>query len=194
MLLTAACPASLQNYNTMKLTAMAPYLDFLIIMAYNYADSWGNITGHQANLYPFTDNSGCTSFSTDVTVKNYVKFDVPADKIVMSMLLYSCAFEQTDDMSEYFYDVGEDSFENSIWDYKVLPQTGAVKQMNHQISVSYSWDLARRVIVSYDNLVMSNLKVEYIKNNGLSEDMFWELSGDWKNNSSLIINVSLSWL
>ena len=178
----------------MKLTAMAPYLDFLVIMAYDYAGSWGNITGHQANLYPSTDNPGCTPFSTDVTVKDYVKFGVPADKIVMGMPLYGRAFEQTDSMGEYFYGVGEGSFENGIWDYKVLPQTGAVEQMDRQTGASYSWDSARRVIVSYDNLAMSNLKVEYIKNNGLGGGMFWELSGDRKDNSSLIANVSLSWL
>ena len=173
---------------------MAPYLDFLIITVFNYADSWGNITEHQANLYSFTDNSECTLFFTNVTFKDYVKLSVPADKIVMSMLLYSHAFEQMNDMSESFHDVDEDFFENSIWDYKVLLQTGAVEQMNHQTGVSYSWDLVRRVIVSYDNLVMSNLKVKYIKNNRLGEGMFWELSGDWKDNSSLITNVSLLWL
>ena len=194
MLLTTVCLTSSQNYSIMKLTAMTSYLDFLIITVYNYTDFWSNITEHQVNLYSFTDNSECTLFSTNITFKDYIKFDVSADKIIMSISLYSHVFKQINDMSKYFHDVDENFFENDIWNYKILLQTNAVKQMNCQTSVSYSWNQIRRVIISYDNLVMSNLKVKYIKNNELDKDMFWELSDDQKNNSSLIINISLSWL
>ena len=110
---------------------MTPYLDFLIITVYNYTDSWGNITEYYVNLYSFTDNLGCTLFSTNVTFKEYTKLSVPADKIVMSMSLYSRAFKQMNNMSEYFYDVDEGFFENSIWDYKILLQISAVEQINH---------------------------------------------------------------
>ena len=127
MLLTVIYLTSSQNYNIMKLTAMTSYLDFLIIIIYNYANFWDNITKHQVNLYSFTDNSDYTLFSTDVTVKDYIKFDISADKIIMSMLLYSCVFKHMNNMSKYFYDVDKDSFENDIWDYKVLLQTDTVE-------------------------------------------------------------------
>lgn len=63
--------------------------------------------------------------------------------------------------------------------------------MDWQVRASYSWDEARKIIISYDTLASSNVKVHYIKNNKLGEGMFWELSGDRKDSGSLIDNMSL---
>ena len=190
MLLTIACPAGPQNYNKMKLAAMGPYLDFFNLMGYDYAGSWDTVSGHQANLYPSTGNPRCTPFSTDAAVKDYIKAGVPADKIIVGMPLYGRAFQQTDGIGEPFHGVGEGSLENGIWDYYVLPQAGAVEQIDQQAGASYSWDGTKRTIVSYDNLATSSIKFDYIKNNKLGGGMFWELSGDRKKNGSLVANVS----
>ena len=95
------------------------------------------------------------------------------------MPLYGRAFQPTDGIGKLFYGVGEGSFEKGIWDYKVLPQAGT----------SYSWDRAKKIIVSYDTLAISNAKVDYIKKMKLGGGMFWELSGDRKDSGSLITNV-----
>ena len=190
MLLTIASPAGPQHYKKLKLADMVPYLDFFNLMAYDYAGSWDSITGHQTNLYPSVDNSPCTPFSTDAAVKDYLKSGVPANMITLGMPLYGREFRQTDGMGKAFHDIGEGSFEKGVWDYKVLPQAGAVEQMDQNVGASNSWDGAKRIIVSYDNLAMSNIKVDYIKNNKLGGGMFWELSGDRKENGSLIANVS----
>lgn len=191
MLLTIASPAGSQNYNKLKLAEMAPYLDFFNLMAYDYSGSFGNVAGHQANLYPSTDNSPSTPFSTDAAIRDYIKAGVPANKITLGMPLYGRAFQQTDGIGKPFHGVGEGSFEKGIWDYKFLPQAGAVEQMDQQVGASYSWDGAKKVIVSYDTLATSNAKVKYIKNNKLGGGMFWELSGDRNDSGSLVANVSI---
>jgi len=191
MLLTIASPAGPQNYNKLKLAEMAPYLDFFNLLAYDYAGSFGNVTGHQANLYPSADILLSTPFSTDAAIRDYIKAGVPANKITLGMPLYGRAFQQTDGMGKRFHGVGEGSFEKGIWDYKVLPQAGTVEQMDRQVGASYSWDEARKIIISYDTLASSDVKVHYIKNNKLGGGMFWELSGDRKDSGSLIDNVSL---
>lgn len=168
---------------------MVTYLDFFNLMAYDYAGSFANVTGHQANLYPSTENSPSTPFCTESAIRDYIKAGVPADKINLGMPLYGRAFQRTDGMGKLFHGVGEGSFEKGIWDYKVLPQAGAVEQMDQQAGASYSWDGAKKIIVSYDTLAMSNAKVDYIKKNKLGGGMFWELSGDRKDSGSLITNV-----
>ena len=173
----------------MKLGQMAPYLDFLNLMAYDYAGSWDSTSGHQANLYPSADNPASTPFSTDACVKDYIAAGVPAGKIVLGMPLYGRAFEQTEGLGKPYSGVGEGSFERGIWDYKVLPQGGAVEQMDSKVGASWSWDAAAKKIVSYDNKAMSSAKVEYVKAKGLGGGMFWELSGDRKDNGSLVANV-----
>lgn len=161
-------------------------------MAYDYANSLSNITAHQANLYPSPNNSSqSTPFSTDATVKDYVNAGVPAHKINLGMPLYGCAFQQTEGMGRPFHGVGEGSFEKGVLDYKVLPQAGAVEQMDQQVGASYSWDEAKRVVVSYDTIASSNMKVDFMKKNKLGGGTFWELSRDKKNNEILIFNVSL---
>jgi chitinase len=63
--------------------------------------------------------------------------------------------------------------------------------MDWQVKVSYSLNEIRKIIISYDTLASSNVKVHYIKNNKLGEGMFWELNGDRKDSDSLIDNMSL---
>jgi len=130
MLLTIASSAGSQNYNKLKLAEMAPYLNFFNLLAYDYTGSFGNVTGHQANLYPSADNLLSTPFSTDAAIRDYIKAGVPINKITLSMPLYSRAFQQMNGMGKRFHSVGEGSFEKNIWDYKVLPQAGTVEQMD----------------------------------------------------------------
>ena len=190
MLLTVASPAGPQHYNKMNLAAMAPNLDFFNLMAFDYAGMWDAVSGHQANLYPSTGNPRSTPFSTDTAVKDYLKAGVPAHKIVVGMPLYGRAFQQTDGIGTPFQGVGKGSIQDGIWDYHALPQAGAVEQMDEQAGGSYSWDEAKRIVVSYDNVAASDLKIDYIKKNRLGGSMFWKLGGDRKANGSLIMNVS----
>lgn len=113
MLLTIASSAGPQNYNKLKLAEMASYLDFFNLLAYDYAGSFDNVTGHQANLYPSADNLLSTSFFTDAAIKDYIKAGVPANKITLGMPLYGRAFQQTDGMRKRFHGVGEGSFEKA---------------------------------------------------------------------------------
>ena len=67
-LLTVACPAGPSNYQVMKLKEMDRYLDFWNLMAYDYAGSWDQNAGHQANIYPSKKDAKTTPFSTDAAV------------------------------------------------------------------------------------------------------------------------------
>ena len=62
--------------------------------------------------------------------------------------------------------------------------------MDKQTGANYSWDKAKRIVVSYDNVAASKFKNDYIKNNRLGGSMFWKLGSDRKANGSLIMNVS----
>lgn len=192
MLLTVASPAGPSHYQIWKFDRMVPYIDFFNIMAYDYADPLNIITTHQANLYPSLINSTqSTPFSTNAAIEDYVKAGVPTHKISLGMPLYGRAFQQTDGMGKSFHGVGDGSFEKGIWDYKMLPQSGATDQFDQEVGASYSWDKTKRILISYDTIAASNMKVDFIKKHKLGGSIFWELSGDSKNNKSLISNVSI---
>ncbi|KAK3991064.1 glycoside hydrolase superfamily [Cladorrhinum sp. PSN332] len=183
-LLTIASPAGPTQYNTLQLRSLSDTLDFMNLMAYDYAGSWGGTSGHQANLY--LSNSSSTPFSTDKAVSDYVSAGVPASKIVLGMPIYGRAFSNTNGLGQPFSGTGGGSWEAGIWDYKALPRPGSSVAYDSVAGATYSYDAGARELISYDTAEMVQRKVGYLKGRGLGGSMFWEASGDRTDGQSLI--------
>ncbi|KAL1957958.1 hypothetical protein VTO42DRAFT_5350 [Malbranchea cinnamomea] len=184
-LLTIAVPAGPDNFRKLRFQEMTPLLDFYNLMAYDYTGSWGTEAGHQANIRQSNSNPKATPFSTQAAIDYYTQTGkVPTDKIVLGMPLYGRAFTNTDGPGATYQGVGQGSWENGIWDYKVLPQAGAKEHIdsiaNGGSGASWSYDTGRRVMVSYDTVPMVEEKTKYIVDNKLGGAMWWEASGDRK--------------
>ena len=187
--LTVACPAGPQNYNNMDIHSMDKYLDFWNLMAYDYAGSWDSKAGHQANLRHASNNAECTPFNTVQAVQHYRKHGVAGSKIVLGMPLYGRAFESTDGLGKPFSGVGEGTWESGVYDFKVLPLAGAEERYDHEAGATYSYDAAKRQLITYDTVEMARKKSEWIKAEGLGGAMWWESSADRTGDQSLIGNV-----
>lgn len=192
--LSIAAPAGEANYSKLKMKELGEILDYVNLMAYDYAGQWEKHSGHTSNLYPDRDNPNATPFNTDAAVSAYINGGVPANKIVLGIPTYGRAFEQTDGIGKPFSGVGGGSWENGIWDYKVLPKAGATLRHDDVVKANYSYDPATKELISYDTPDSVQEKVNYIKsrNGGLGGCMFWEASGDRQDSKSLIGSSALS--
>lgn len=176
----------------MNLGAMSQYVDYFNLMAYDYAGAWDTVSGHDANINPSTSNPASTPFSTSAAVDHYLA-SIPASKLILGMPLYGRAFTNTAGMGQPFQGVGSGSWENGIWDYKVLPQAGAVETTDtSDLGASWSYDSAQKLLISYDNKAVASRKTQYIQDKGLGGGMWWEASGDRTGADSLIGTVSFT--
>lgn len=118
-LLTAASPASLVKVTNLPLRKMDKYLDFWNLMTYDFAGSWDELSGHQANIFKSKESPRATPFDSNSAVQYYVGQGVAHHKIILGMPLYGRAFLDTEGPGFPFNTVGEGSWENGVWDFKV---------------------------------------------------------------------------
>ncbi|CRK35192.1 hypothetical protein BN1708_016411 [Verticillium longisporum] len=185
-LLTITSPAGPTHYEKLDLKTIAGIIDTFYLMGYDYSGSWNSCAAHQANLYPNSMNKTTTPFSTDEAITGYLKAGVPASQIALGMPMYGRAFQNTDGLGRPFSGVGGGSWENGVWDYKDLPRPGATAGYDDVAMASFSYDVERRELISYDTPRSVRQKISYLKEKGLAGSMFWEASGDRADENSLI--------
>lgn len=94
LLLTAAVPVGPDNVKGgYDVPAVASYLDFINLMAYDFHGKWERETGHNAPLYaPSTDSEWRKQLSVDNAAKIWVKSGTPKEKLVIGMPTYGRTF------------------------------------------------------------------------------------------------------
>lgn len=183
--LTVACPAGAQNFNKLDIHAMDRYLDFWNLMAYDYAGSWDQVAGHQANLHPSRNNPRSTPFSTVAALDHYTR-RVHPHKLVIGMPLYGRAFQNTAGPGHHYQGIGEGTWEQGVHDYKKLPLEGAHEHHDDAIVASWCYNPRSRTMVTYDTPRVVRTKADFVRHYGLGGVMWWESSADKEGDASLI--------
>lgn len=203
-LLTLAVPAGPDHYRWFDMPGLAPYVDSVNLMAYDYQGSFSNFSGHDANVFKSHNNPRSTDFDTQTAVDYYLhESGWPAERFTLGMPLYGRSFAKTSGPGQTFTKATDGSWENGVWDYKVLPLTLQHQHGNNSfnssssswttptpvyhdetIMASWSYSNVSRYMVTYDTPRVATAKAQYIHELGMGGAMWWELSGDRPLNDS----------
>ncbi|KAI0746667.1 glycoside hydrolase superfamily [Daedaleopsis nitida] len=185
-LISAAVSAGPANYAYLDMPKMNAAMDYWNLMAYDYAGSWTTTAENQANVY----GGQGTGFSTDAAVKDYLAKGATANKINLGIPIYGRAFENTNGVGSTYNGIGPGTIAAGVYSYKYLPMAGATVYENLTDVASYSYDSAKKELVSYDTPHIVTLKAQYAQSKGFAGAMFWDLSTDKTGDDSLVTTSS----
>lgn len=181
-LLTSAMPCGPDNYRILPLAEIASVLDYILLMAYDFAGSWSKQTGHLANLCG-------PAPSGEAAVEFYLSQSVPSCKLLLGFPAYGRSFINTEPrIPSGFNGVGRGTWELGVYDYKILPLPGSQVVIDSELAGASCYDPQQKELVTYDNVQTLQIKMDWVSSKRLGGLMMWELSGDRgvEDNASLI--------
>ncbi len=176
---SVAAGASTEFLEHTEMDKVAPYLDTVNLMSYDYYESSSSaITGHHAPLHASPlDPKGV---SAEASVKAYLAAKVPAGKLVLGVPFYGHAWSDVGSTAHGLFQPGrpstlDASYQNIV---NVLLQTGYVRYWDATACAPYLYHAADRTFVSYEDEESVGLKARFVREHGLRGIMFWEYHGD----------------
>jgi len=180
--LSVAVPAGAPNYENLLVDQMDKYVTHWNLMAYDYSGSWSAVSDYLANVYGGAYSGVSTSIATDWYLRN----GASRNKFVIGMPIYGRGFENTDGIFQPFNGTGVGTWEAGVYDYKALPFANATVYNDFKNMSSYSYDSAKKQLITYDTPQVVAEKAEWIMSNELAGAVFWELSADKNGTDSLV--------
>lgn len=188
LLLTAAVPVGPDNIKGgYDVPAVASYLDFINLMAYDFHGKWEKETGHNAPLYsPSTDSQWRKQLSVDNAANIWVKSGAPREKLIIGMPTYGRSFTLANPAKHgpnapatEGGKAGEYTKESGFLAYYEICEllnNGAVYVWDEEMKVPYLVDGDQWV--GFDDERAIRNKMHWIKTNGYGGAMVWTVDMD----------------
>jgi chitinase len=190
-LLTAAVGGSKSFIEHTEMDKVSPYMDYILIMTYDYGGKNGTV-GHHTNLY--ADDADSTISSADRSVRNFIAAGVPAGKIGIGAAFYGKGWEaesaEGNGLGQKRMKAVPGSGYTKIRD-TLINRNGYTKYYDKKARASYLFNPATKVLITYDDEKSIKAKCKYVKKNKLAGIFFWEYFSDPKGYLLKEINASL---
>lgn len=183
-----------------------PYLDYVLLMTYDYAGSWGD-GGHQSALY---NNSAGKLYMNDQwnahrAVENTKALGYATNKICMGCPMYGRGWTklQPDNLLTPIFgkSVGAPGVSYSgaagepgltSWRHlrdAINSGAGLTRFYDEVAKATYCFNKATGEAWTYDDPVSATEKAKYVVNKGLGGMLFWELSDDTRDGKDNILDA-----
>jgi chitinase len=182
-LLTLAAPATADLYANFELDRLHAHVDWIHLMAYDFAGGWSSLTGFHAAL--FDDGVGPAGANADAAVQGYREAGVPRRKIVLGLPFYGRGWQGVADVNDGLYQpyagLPMGTWEPGIFDFWDLADRflgTAPSYASSAAGAPWLYDSEAGLMISYDDADSIAAKADYVKQQGLGGVMFWDLSAD----------------
>nr|XP_018905689.1 PREDICTED: probable chitinase 3 [Bemisia tabaci]XP_018905690.1 PREDICTED: probable chitinase 3 [Bemisia tabaci] len=188
LLLTAAVPVGPDNIKAgYDVPAVAGYLDFINLMAYDFHGKWEREAGHNAPLYaPSSDSEWRKQLSVDNAASLWVRLGAPKEKLVIGMPTYGRTFTlsnpsvfKVNSPASGGGKAGEYTKESGFLAYYEICEmlkNGATYIWDDEMKVPYC--VAGDQWIGFDDERSIRNKMDWIKTNGYAGAMVWTVDMD----------------
>jgi chitinase len=183
-LLTIAAPAGRWAAARFDLARIHPAVDWINLMAYDFANASTELTAFHAPLYASTDDprKDAKKLSADAAVKTYLAAGVPAHKIVLGVPFYGRGWTGAAPASHGLFQKHARPAANDksrdTWTYKEITTLYGTQYWHPDAQAPWLYDDRTGTMVTFDNPRSLAAKADYILKQHLGGAMIWEISGD----------------
>ncbi|MDF2999919.1 MAG: glycoside hydrolase family 18 [Bacillota bacterium] len=177
-LLTIAGGAGTSYIKNTELSLIHKYLDFAVIMTYDFHGPWDKYTDFHSPLYISGKSSPQDQASFDTGVNGWINASFPAEKLVAGIPFYGYHYSTTGSRNDGLYQTFSKakalSYKKITEDYVTNPD---YRRFFHpQAKVPWLWNGSD--FISYEDKESIFHKLQYIKSKRLAGAMIWELRHD----------------
>lgn len=184
-LLTIASAAFPEYVSNVELAKIAPLVDWMNLMTYDFHGSWDDASGHLSALYadPNSPKGSNASDNINAIVALYLKAGVPAKKIVLGVPFYGRSWTSCDGANQGLYQAC-DGPTRGMYSYEQIKENGWIdanlftRYWSDSAKVPYLYKKTTGTFVSYEDAESIGYKTSYVKSRGLGGAMIWEMTQD----------------
>uniref|UniRef100_A0A7C3RV92 chitinase n=1 Tax=Dictyoglomus thermophilum TaxID=14 RepID=A0A7C3RV92_DICTH len=205
-LLTIAAPASFQIIHNTEPDKYHIYLDFINLMTYDFHGVWDKYTNHHSPLFSNPKDPNPLSrekANCDFAVKEYFKYGVPSEKIILGVPFYGKGWICEDDGDNGLFakvigiPIGiydsEDhpSGSNPFFFIKGVLENNPnyLKFRDEYARVPWLWNPKEKIFYTYDDEISIKEKCKYVLKNGLGGIMIWEITEDYPYKGNTLLKI-----
>ncbi|HTY39441.1 MAG TPA: glycosyl hydrolase family 18 protein [Bacteroidota bacterium] len=184
LLLTAAVAASAANLAGFDMEAVAPLLDMVNVMTYDFCDTWDALSGHNAPLYAPT--AADTSRNVDAAFRFLANsLGLSPKKISLGVPFYGHSFAGC--AALYAPHAGTDTvhFPPGALSYSIIASKFGefTRHWDEKARVPYLIGKKWNVLISYDDEASVREKAQYVIDHGAAGLIIWEITDDFMGDS-----------
>ena len=181
-LLTIATPAGPTRVALIEVDRIHPYLDWINVMAYDFAGPGSPLTSFNAPLCALSQSKDddLPRVHTHAAIQAHLDGGAPPDKVVLGVPFYGKAWKGVLDKNNGLYQPHEGGAElRTGYRDLVANELYGMRRFWHQgAQVPWLYDAEKGIVISYDDPESMRLKGEYARAQGLGGLMFWQVTSD----------------